>query len=404
MIQVLNYFRAVQKRLAFDVREFFTRERALGGQKVEEAAIGPQFGKDEHGNLKAKKGGSAGPGGINANRLGRELDDGKSTRISPDGEQYVDPISLKGYKYNKSFNPQLSSTCPCVPRFHSTFGRPSLYEEVSEELERRDLDQAYWRSEARPLLSVKDRLIFKQRLEASPEDCEIAVLDEHGIRVVYEEAINDLLQLEEEMIKIGSYFLNKAELAQHTGGSDQPSTMLDRGEVALHLLQHELELQLTKIALVESLLEAYEHTCDPLESVRLLQTIADCMSLRPRVNLEATYFTDSYRSEIDALRQRTELYQEVLSLQRRTEREENEEVRKFQELKMRKLMDFAQGKWAYEHEPRRVERVGAKEEQQRGQDHEQIRSTKRAQQLKDVQRQLALKEIAERHITEFAGD
>ena len=41
LIQALNYFRGVQKRLAHDVREFFTRERALGGQKVEEALIGP---------------------------------------------------------------------------------------------------------------------------------------------------------------------------------------------------------------------------------------------------------------------------------------------------------------------------------------------------------------------------
>jgi hypothetical protein len=31
MIQAVNFFRAVQKRLAFDVREFATRERALGG-------------------------------------------------------------------------------------------------------------------------------------------------------------------------------------------------------------------------------------------------------------------------------------------------------------------------------------------------------------------------------------
>ena len=71
LIQAMNYFRAIQKRLAYDVREFFTRERALGGQKVEEAMIGPQFGKDEQGNLKAKQGGSAGPGGINATRLTR---------------------------------------------------------------------------------------------------------------------------------------------------------------------------------------------------------------------------------------------------------------------------------------------------------------------------------------------
>jgi len=130
LIQAMNYFRAVQKRLAFDVREFFTRERALGGQKVEEALIGPQFGKDEQGNLKAKQGGSAGPGGINATRLTRQMDDGSHLSLV-DGEPRADPVSLKGYKYNKQFNPRLTSTCPCVPRFHTTFGRPTLYEEVS---------------------------------------------------------------------------------------------------------------------------------------------------------------------------------------------------------------------------------------------------------------------------------
>lgn len=41
LVQAVNYFRGVQRRLAHDVREFFTRERALGGQQFEEALIGP---------------------------------------------------------------------------------------------------------------------------------------------------------------------------------------------------------------------------------------------------------------------------------------------------------------------------------------------------------------------------
>ena len=71
-------------------------------------------------------------------------------------------------------------------------------------------------------------------------------------------------------MKLGSHFLNKAELLNHTAASDQPSSMLDRGEMTAHLLECELMLQLAKIEVVELLLEAYEHTCDPLESVRLL--------------------------------------------------------------------------------------------------------------------------------------
>ena len=41
LLHTLNYFRAVQKRLAFDVGEIFTREKVLGGQLIEDALIGP---------------------------------------------------------------------------------------------------------------------------------------------------------------------------------------------------------------------------------------------------------------------------------------------------------------------------------------------------------------------------
>jgi len=48
--------------------------------------------------------------------------------------------------------------------------------------------------------------------------------------------------------------------------------------------------------------------------------------------------------------------------------------------------------------------MGAKEEWARAQGHEVARQGQRAQHMKEIQKQIALKEIAERHITEFAGD
>ena len=48
-------------------------------------------------------------------------------------------------------------------------------------------------------------------------------------------------------------------------------------------------------------MEVYEHTYDPLESVRVLQIIADVMAIRPRMNLDASYFQDSYQAEIKLL-------------------------------------------------------------------------------------------------------
>ncbi len=151
LLHTLNYYRAVQKRLAFDIREFFTREKALGGQQIEDALIGPQFGKDEKGNLRAKTGGSSGPGGLNATRIQRQLDEGSYETNLPDGQTLYDPVSLKGYKYNKRFNPQLTSTCPCVPKFHTTFGRPTLYQDVSKEIESKLLEPGRWRAKANPI-------------------------------------------------------------------------------------------------------------------------------------------------------------------------------------------------------------------------------------------------------------
>ena len=71
--------------------------------------------------------------------------------------------------------------------------------------------------------------------------------------------------------------------------------MLDRAQVCMHLFESELEFQMKKIVTIEELLVAYEHTCDPLEAIRVLQMIADTMAARPRINLTATYFRDSYK-------------------------------------------------------------------------------------------------------------
>ena len=140
-----------------------------------------------------------------------------------------------------------------MPRFHTTFGRPTFYENLSKEIEKREISGGVWREETSAIVSNKDRLIF--RLDAKDHiESEITVLDNHGIKVVYKEALNDMLQLEEEMIKTGSFFLNKAEFLQHTIDDESPATMLDRGEITLDLLSMEFELQIVKIQLVEVLL------------------------------------------------------------------------------------------------------------------------------------------------------
>lgn len=49
------------------------------------------------------------------------------------GKKDKDPITLKAYKYNNSYNPTVLSTCPVVPKHHRTFGTPTIFEQVSAE-------------------------------------------------------------------------------------------------------------------------------------------------------------------------------------------------------------------------------------------------------------------------------
>ena len=103
----------------------------------------------------------------------------------------------------------------------------------------------------------------------------------------------------------------------------RPSSMIDRQEIALDLLKCELDFQFRKVTLVEKLLESYEHIYDPLESVRCLQMIVDAMAQRPRINMEASFYSDSYDSENLLLDEKIRFFNNLIDLQTSHEKEEN---------------------------------------------------------------------------------
>ncbi len=49
-----------------------------------------------------------------------------------------------------------------------------------------------------------------------------------------------MLEIEEELIKVGSYYINETE---HTVDQDirEPASAIDRGDVSCHLMQYEAE-------------------------------------------------------------------------------------------------------------------------------------------------------------------
>ena len=273
-----------------------------------------------------------GPGKIFQINLNRKLDNDEIDVSASD------PVTINSYKYNGLFNPHALSTCPTLPKHHRTFGRPNIYESVSAEVDRKTklLSTA---EEMQCLMVKRDKILVIE------EKQEVRVFNEFGQPIVYSEAMSDMVALEEELIKIGSYFINQHEylqastdieaaMATEEGNMDsrpnaRPSSMIDRQEVTLDLLKCEHEFQFRKVTLIEKLLESYEHIYDPLESVRCLQMIVDTMAQRPRINTEASFYTDSYESECLLLDEKIKFFSNLTDLQTSNEKEENKQAYDF---------------------------------------------------------------------------
>ena len=83
--------------------------------------------------------------------------------------------------------------------------------------------------------------------------------------------------------------------------SCQPLPAKDRLQTLGDLLELEATFQFKKVKLCLAHLECYEHIVDPVEQQRLMQVVTDIMARRPRLNLQANYFRDSYLAELECL-------------------------------------------------------------------------------------------------------
>ena len=88
-----------------------------------------------------------------------------------------------------------------LPKHHRTFGRPNLYESMSQEVDRKT--KLLNTTEEMQCLMVK-----RDKILVVPEKMEVRVFNEFGQPIVYSESMSDMVALEEELIKIGSYFIN----------------------------------------------------------------------------------------------------------------------------------------------------------------------------------------------------
>ena len=97
-----------------------------------------------------------------------------------------------------------------------------------------------------------------------------------------------------------SFYINRVEPMQDRDMRNiVPS--VDRLGIVREALHWEELYQRAKLQLALQYMECYDHTCDSLEQQRLIQIVVDLLAKRPRMNLAANHFKDSYRAEIDAL-------------------------------------------------------------------------------------------------------
>ena len=100
--------------------------------------------------------------------------------------------------------------------------------------------------------------------EISKETREVWVKDDFGINVMQECAMQDMRDLEEELLKIGSFYIGKHEHLVNTE-CEKAYPHVDRITLLEDLLDKELDFQFEKVHIVQAYMETYEHISDPLE-------------------------------------------------------------------------------------------------------------------------------------------
>ena len=95
------------------------------------------------------------------------------------------------------------------------------------------------------------------------------VTDDYGFNVMYDCTFMDMRAVEQEVLKIVSFYINRVEPLQDRDLRNVlPS--VDRLGVIKEVLEWEQLYQRAKLSLCLQYMECYEHTCDTLEQQRLI--------------------------------------------------------------------------------------------------------------------------------------
>ncbi|KNC47960.1 uncharacterized protein AMSG_04194 [Thecamonas trahens ATCC 50062] len=175
----------------------------------------------------------------------------------------------------------------------------------------------------------------------------LRVLDSSGVYVMYDAALTDLSNIEEELVAVGSHYMSRdadarfeaqsgrrgggragagsGTNAEHGGsgpedGADKLATV-DALAVLGDLYESELWFTQAKAELVNAYLHIYECTPDPEGVAKVAQVIVDLLASRPDLDMDAEYFAESYAASIVNVELHTRLISEMTDALIRDERQ-----------------------------------------------------------------------------------
>ncbi|CAI9720002.1 Hypothetical predicted protein [Octopus vulgaris] len=170
----------------------------------------------------------------------------------------------------------------------------------------------------------------------------IYIRDQQGLYIIYDEAINDFKQLEEDLLLLASFYIenDKSIRSQFVDGKKYSNTdsdtlipenfnipqyalmHIDRFGILLDLWTQEAAFQNCKRNLIRCYFEAYCNVFDRDEKRLLAQTITNIMFQRPRYMFKrCDYFIQIYYSECVNLQLHIDLVQAILNQQIEDDRE-----------------------------------------------------------------------------------
>jgi hypothetical protein len=102
---------------------------------------------------------------------------------------------------NGTLKPKALSTCPVIPKYHASFGEPM--EKMKLNMEKEKELNGHKHSK------VKDSVKMMNRIDKAvfTDKNEVYMKDDFGIYIIYDCVFEDMKTLEDEILRIGSFYI-----------------------------------------------------------------------------------------------------------------------------------------------------------------------------------------------------